>query len=149
MLRKELVKLSAIGVLVTALIFVLGSVFIKAGSGNLKNTLPKAVSLAADTVTQAKSVGSGNLYNALEEQAKPLELKRDPFMAVPIVSEKTLQSGVDLTGIIWDENKPLAIIDGEIVKKGSNVNGKTIVEIKKDRVILSDGKIFTELRLDQ
>ena len=60
-----------------------------------------------------------------------------------------MQAGVDLTGILWDKDRPLAIIDGEIVKKGVYVGDKTIVDIKRDRVILSDGKILTELKLKQ
>jgi hypothetical protein len=91
----------------------------------------------------------GNLYNLLEQQSKSIELKRDPFISVPIVSEKSLHPEISLTGILWDKAKPLAIIDGNVVKKGQRVGNKTIVEIKQDRVILSDGQIISEIRLGQ
>jgi len=114
---------------------------------NSKNVLPPAADLTLVLPKETKKTDSGNLYNMLEQEAKSIELKRDPFTAVPIVSEKALQSGVDLTGILWDEAKPLAIIDGHIVKKGSRVGGKTIVDIKKDQVIFSDGEVLSELKL--
>jgi len=59
-----------------------------------------------------------------------------------------MQSGFALTGILWDEVKPLAIIDGEVVKKGDKVGSKVIVDIKEDRVILSDGQEFFEVKLE-
>ena len=44
-----------------------------------------------------------------------------------------------LSGIVWDEAGPIAIINNEIFGVGDVIEGNTIVEIKKDRVILSDG----------
>lgn len=148
MRKKDLMQLGITGVLAVVLIFVLVNASKKSRLRNLKNVSPKVVDLAG-LPNQTKKVENKDLYNLLEQQSKSMELKRDPFTAVPIISEKTLQSGVDLTGILWDKDRPLAIIDGEIVKKGARVANKTIVEIKKDRVILSDGQMLTELRLEQ
>ena len=147
MQKKDLIQLGIIVVLATVLIFALGNASKKARARNLKNVLPKVADLAVVLPKEIKKTDSGNLYNMLEQEAKSIELKRDPFTAVPIVSEKTLQSGVDLTGILWDKDKPLAIIDGHIVKKGSRVGGKTIIDIKKDQVIFSDGEVLSELKL--
>lgn len=149
MRKKDLIQLGATVVLAMVLIFILVNASEKSRRRNLKNVLPKAVDLARVLPDQVKKVESNDLYNLLEQQSRSIELKRDPFTAVAIMSEKTLQSGVDLTGILWDKDRPLAIIDGEIVKKGARVANKTIVEIRKDRVILSDGQILTELRLEQ
>jgi len=49
---------------------------------------------------------------------------------------------------MWDKEKPMAIINGEIVKIGGNVSGNTVVDIKQDRAILNDGAIDFELKLD-
>ena len=152
MRKKDLIQLGVTGVLVIVLISVLGNASKKARLPlrDLKNALPKAIDQAGFLANLAKPKSESlGLYAKLEEQAKLIELKRDPFTAAPIVSEKTLQSGVDLTGILWDRDKPLAIIDGEIVKKGGRVGGKTIIEIKRDRVILSDGVVLSELKLEQ
>jgi hypothetical protein len=150
MSKKDLIQLGITGVLVVVLILAMSNASKKAQLRKSKNALTKPVSLSAVAVNQVKSQpDSGNLYNSLEQQAKSIELKRDPFTAAPIVSEKILQAGVDLTGILWDKDKPLAIIDGNIVKKGANIGSKTVIDIKKDRVILSDGKELTELRLEE
>lgn len=149
MRKKDLIQLGITGALVIVLIFALGNVPKKAGMRNSKNVLPRPIDLATVSSNQTKKPESRGLYEILEQQAKLIELKRDPFTAAPIVSEKTLQSGVDLTGILWDKDKPLAIIDGNIVKKGACVGSKTIVDIKRDRVILSDGAVLSELKLEQ
>jgi hypothetical protein len=149
MRKKDLMQLGVTGILVIVLILVLGNASKKAGKRNLKNVLPMALESAAVSSPEVNKLQNRSLYDTLEQQVKSIELKRDPFTAVPIVSEKVPQSGVDLTGILWDKDKPLAIIDGEVVKKGERVGSKTIIDIKKDRVILSDGAVFSELKLGQ
>jgi len=44
-----------------------------------------------------------------------------------------------LTGIVWDEENPIAIMDGEIVSVGDIVGENVVIQIKKQSVILSDG----------
>jgi hypothetical protein len=149
MRKKDLIQLGVTGILVIILIFALGNASKKSRLRNLKNVSPKATDSAEVLSNQSKNNESRGLYDMLEQQAKSIELKRDLFTAAPIVSEKALQSGIDLTGILWDKDKPLAIINGEIVKKGVRVNGKTIIDIKRDKVILSDGAVLSELKLEQ
>ena len=48
---------------------------------------------------------------------------------------------------MWDKEKPIAIINGEIIKVGDNVGGNIVVDIKQDRVILNDGAKDFELKL--
>lgn len=149
MQKKDSIQLGVTAVLLVVLIFAVSNAAKKASQRKTKQSAPQAVVLTGVSVDQAIKIDSRGLYNALEQQAKLIDLKRDPFTAAPITSEKALQSGVDLTGILWDKDKPLAIIDGEIVKVGSTIAGKTIMEIKKNSVILSDGKVLTELKLQQ
>lgn len=56
-------------------------------------------------------------------------------------------SGMILKGIIWDEKAPVAIINEKIVRKGDEIEGKKVIEIEKDKVILYDGKDNIELKL--
>jgi len=149
MTKKDLTQLGITAILIIVLIVAVGNTSKKVAARNKKSSLPKAVALVGVSVNQTSQGQSDNSYNALEEQANSIELKRDPFTAAPIVSEKALKTGVDLTGILWDKDKPLAIIDGEIVKKGARVGNKTVEDIKKDGVILSDGQILTELKLER
>ncbi len=48
---------------------------------------------------------------------------------------------------MWDKEKPLTIINDEIVKIGGNVSGNIVVDIRQDRVILNAGAANFELRL--
>lgn len=44
-----------------------------------------------------------------------------------------------LNGILWDPKAPSAIINNRVVGVGEHLNGWEVVEIQKDKVILSDG----------
>lgn len=67
---------------------------------------------------------------------------RNPFLPADT------PSAPDLSGILWDAQAPKAIISGNIVAVGDKVGGNTVVEIKQDRVILSDGAAYIELKLE-
>lgn len=58
-------------------------------------------------------------------------------------------SDLTLAGIIWDEKTPMAMINKEIVKTGDKIEGKTVMQIRHDRVILNDGNKDFELRLER
>lgn len=150
--KKDLIQLGITGVLVIVLILALGNVSKKSqpiSTRNSKNAWPKAIDLAEVSVNPRKpQPESRALYDLLEQRSNSIELKRDPFTVSPIISEKSLHSEISLTGILWDKLKPLAIIDGNVVKKGQRVGNKTIMDIKRDRVILSDGQILSEIRLE-
>ncbi|MDD5328014.1 MAG: hypothetical protein PHY02_09430 [Phycisphaerae bacterium] len=58
-------------------------------------------------------------------------------VAVSPPSEAAVSSTeVSLTGILYSEDKPLVVIDGEIVKEGGTINGVKVVKIHKDSVEL-------------
>ena len=62
----------------------------------------------------------------------------NPFML------KRTPKAINLEGILWDANDPKAIINGNIVGVGETVEGKMIVEIKANSVIIKgdDGEEF-------
>lgn len=72
---------------------------------------------------------------------------RNPF-TLQKTSSKAFK-GLILEGIMWDKEKPLAIINGQIVKIGDKVSQNTVVDIKQDKVILDDGTKEFELKLGQ
>jgi hypothetical protein len=89
------------------------------------------------------NVRSDKIISAIERRAKKTHFssyKRNIF------SQKS--GGLTgLTGIIWDEKSPRAIIDDIVVGVGERAGEKTVVEIKKDRVILNDGTVNSEIQL--
>ena len=56
---------------------------------------------------------------------------------------------LDLNGIVYDEQKPYAVINNKILKEGENIAGATVIKISPEEVqlILKDKKI--ELRPKQ
>lgn len=145
---KDLIQLGITGVLTFVLIFALGNASKKSRIRNSKNALPKAVDLSAVSANRVKKTES-SLYDTLEQLSGSIELKRDPFTAALIISEKGLHSEISLTGILWDKLRPLAIVNGNVVKKGEQVGNKTIMDIKQDRVVLTDGQILSEIMLER
>jgi hypothetical protein len=150
MRKKDLIQLGVTGVLLVVLILVWANASVK-----LRRPLRKpgyvlsglGVSVPSP-VSRMNNPAGNNLYDLLEQQAKSIVLKRDPFTASPIISEKSLRSELSLTGILWDKANPLAIINGNVVKKGQRVGNKAVMDIRQDRVILSDGQILSEIRLE-
>lgn len=56
--------------------------------------------------------------------------------------------GLTLTGIIWDKNKPLAVVNDRVVGKGDIVNDSVILEVMKDIVVFEKDSIYHTLWLE-
>ena len=139
MQKKEIIQLQITGILCVVLLF--------AAMNSLKVKKRATLLLTKKKISQANTTKEKNerLFSKLEEEAKNLELKRDPFFAQPVVSAKETSTHLSLNGIVWDEVHPTAIINNTIVRKGSVIEGNTVVDIQKDKVILSDGHRNFEL----
>ena len=74
---------------------------------------------------------------------------RDPFSSGPSTAAPSTLSDMVLTGILWDDSAPLAMINDNLVGAGDKIGGYTAVEIKKDRVVLTDGEQNYTLTLPQ
>lgn len=136
--KKDKIQLGITGVLVIILLFFLMRAFEKG-----KRSAPvKAKEFATD-----QNVKEPGLYARLEQEIKRMDFKRDPFSRQSFSDLKESQ-GLYLSGILWDEVNPTAIINDEIVAVGSEINGKKIVEIKKNKVVLEADGQTTELGLE-
>ncbi len=135
---KEKSQLVITAILGVVLILVSVRTYVQMQSKKIKRSGAGAVTVQAVSMDQAVP-----LYVILAEEAGQISIERDPFSPVP----KAPASGIVLNGILWDENKPTAIINNEIVQAGQSVNGKVIVEIQKDKVILKDGSRNIELKM--
>ncbi len=81
--------------------------------------------------------------------------KRDPFW--PLVSPTgeliNYEKGFQLTDLkmegimVVDNGKNLAIINGKVIKENDHLGPLTVIEIKKDMVIFSNGQEKFELRM--
>lgn len=54
----------------------------------------------------------------------------------------------ELNGILWDPQRPSAIINNQVVSVGDRLRGWQVMEIRKDRVVLSDGATTRELTVE-
>lgn len=136
--KKDKIQLGITGVLVVILLFFLMRAFEKG-----KRSPPvKAKELVTDQ--NAKQPG---LYRRLEQEVKKMDFTRDPFSRQSLADLEESQS-LHLSGIFWDEANPTAIINDQIITVGGEINGKKIVEIRKDKVILEADGQTTELGLE-
>ncbi|MFA5090843.1 MAG: hypothetical protein WC510_07485 [Candidatus Omnitrophota bacterium] len=90
----------------------------------------------------------GGTFSLLTEETKGLYPVRDPFAQGKKGQEGASSYSLALTGIIWDEENPLAIINDRIVKTGDKVSLNNVVAIKQESVVLNDGTKDFELKLN-
>ena len=76
------------------------------------------------------------------QQALQLAWGRDPFTH-GFLNEGA--SELNLSGILWDAAEPMAIINGETLHVGDELEGYRITAIGHDRVSVSDGSQTFEL----
>ncbi len=75
---------------------------------------------------------------------------RDPFLAKLEEPEAagSRVGDLELTGIVWDEKMPYAMVSGKVMKVGDSLEGHMVVEIRQSSIVLySDDGQFVELHL--
>ena len=72
---------------------------------------------------------------------------RDPFSG-KVYLTKEGAAGYALTGIIWDNKNPQALINDEVYGKGAKIDKYTVEDIQSNKVILDDGVREIELTLE-
>ena len=72
---------------------------------------------------------------AQRARASELSWNRDPFTR----GRSVAVGGFTLSGILWDAQQPIAIINGQMLQVGEELDGYRVAEIAQDRVSLTDG----------
>lgn len=105
----------------------------------------------SDLVKKIKvSFGKGKpVYSLWEESTRDMKLEKDPFSQMPTDGgeEKKEQGNFKLEGILWDDVRPTAIINGDVVAVGDSILGTKVIRIEKDSVILNNGVSDIKLSL--
>jgi len=110
-------------------------------------TAPQAISVKSDAAKQEsvpdfdwQSVVDG--FNRKIEEAD-IPLSRDPFDKLDyrsVFTSTALEfSELSLSGIIWEESAPLALINNQILAPGEMISGFKVQEIRQNEVILIKG----------
>lgn len=102
--------------------------------GKIRNPAVPRGSLLQEEVIVPKT----DTQQIAEAKKRDLVWGRDPFA---LKAEEAIAGATELilNGIIWDDKRPYAIINGEIVGKGDKMGEITIMEIRKDSVIIDTG----------
>ena len=98
----------------------------------------------AGTIPAGEGVSRAAERATQREAAQALAWSRDPFLpggAAADLGELTC------SGILWDPQRPLALINGLTVGVGEEVAGYRVLEITRDAVTVSDGSQTVTLRI--
>ncbi|MFC1699281.1 hypothetical protein ACFL1I_04900 [Candidatus Omnitrophota bacterium] len=91
------------------------------------------------TADRQVSLTSENIQPGLKPSARKrsefVDWGRNPFAW----SRDYGAAELKLSGIIWDQQAPYAIISGVVVHIGEQIGGKTVKDIKPSQVILIEG----------
>jgi len=108
----------------------------------------KSLSAPAVSRTQPAGAERAAAHLSMERRAKRTRFKswkRSPFVS----GEKPASATLVLSGIIWTNENPKAMIGDMIVRKGDRVNNSTVIDIRPDKVIMNDGTKNFELKLEK
>jgi len=145
MRKKDIIELIITGVLIVVL-GLLVSRELKGGKQMVSFLRTQKLKEASPLIREKGE--EKRLYLALEEEAGKLKLERDPFFKQPIVLAGDSSHGLRLSGIVWDETRPTAIINDEILAVGDQIAGYKVVIINKNKVIVSNGQQNVELNIN-
>ncbi|MEK6732801.1 MAG: hypothetical protein AABY55_04165 [Candidatus Omnitrophota bacterium] len=82
--------------------------------------------------------GLVKLMNRLDEALELIEKQKDKISSNIILDHAYVTDNVSISGILWDLNKPLAIINNKVVGLNDEIQGFQVVGINKDNVVLRD-----------
>lgn len=80
--------------------------------------------------------------------------RRDPMRPLVdhegnMLTSMGFQGGLAVQGIIWSDERPLVVVDDELLAEGSLVGPYTIVDIQPDGVTVSQGEAASFIPLDR
>jgi hypothetical protein len=108
----------------------------------------KAAAKAAIAVTEIKEEKFLYASHDMRDPFVPLMDKKGRPVSVVEGGLQFKASDLFLEGIMWDDRKPMAIINDEIVSAGDKIKGMTVIKIEKNKVILSYQNEEFELRIE-
>jgi len=85
-------------------------------------------------VAQAAVIGVMLGYYFWTPEKTPAACKTHPACETPGTCERHPARHGLITGIVWAEEKPSVVIDGEIVYEGDTIHGVKVVKTHRDKV---------------
>lgn len=127
------------------LVFILGIIFLSVITGcNKRETSRVSRPRIPPKPTAEELENKENDYLLQELKQK------NPFRADHAVGNIAVEGGSEniLKGIIWDSQKPYAIIGDSVIMEGDYIDNKKVIKIDKDAVILDNNGKEEILRLE-
>lgn len=152
MKKKTVFELGVIGIASVALLFASMSLvrqapWEKAGKPPMASGVPASVPSEGDAI-KVIPMKDDTFYVRLNKVADALPLQRDPFTFSGIGTSGP-RDGLELTGILWDQGKPVAVIEGQFLSVGDAIDQCKVISISESSVVLQDPRGQFELRLKQ
>lgn len=160
MQKKVAFQLGVIGIAALALVLLSMPLFKGKGAGDAKKPpASQAVPEPSQKARPAKPDSSGptiklrpikddKFYERLSRVAEALPIERDPF-TFSNTGPKSSREGLELDGILWDDQKPTAIINQSFFNAGDTNAQFSVIKVLRDRVVLKDSTGEFELRWKQ
>lgn len=95
-----------------------------------KSQLPVKEEKIEETTATVEDNFEGNDDSKEEEEYFEAEAEAEPLMEIPLMPEQPLPD-IIISGIIWNSDRPQAIINGKIVDIGDTVQEIQIIGIQK------------------
>ena len=100
-------------------------------------TAPEALLSAGEREALPQATPAQSAARTEQRQlARQMAWDRDPFTFAPTAAGL---GGLALSGILWDPQQPMAIINGDLRHVGDALDGYRITAITSDQVSLTDG----------
>jgi hypothetical protein len=136
------------------LLFALAGIGVFVWARAFQNPRPENVQADDEEIQEAVTVEDDELLTialaSSMDRQRPRSVYQDwgknPFfIETPPVKEEPPR--LLLQGISWDENSPIAVLNGQVVGVGDRLGGHTVKDIQRDRILLNDGMKNIELHL--
>jgi len=136
-----------LALIVLAIFAVISLIYGMGGKPGARNGAPRQKAEVAKNATSSVQAPAGIQMKRRVVRTKFTSWKRSPF--VPKPTSDGSYAGTKLSGILTSGKELKAMMGDMVVGKGDKIGGNTVVEVRKDSVVLNDGTKDIEIKLDQ
>ena len=136
-----------LGVLACVMILVYARAFAPHRTTAPPHPAPVTTSASAATPAPGQVAASSGRVSASHRAAQRAASQQVTWGRDPFLRGRTTDTTSDLTlsGILWDASQPMAIINGQTLHVGDQLEGYHVTEITQDHVSVSDGTQILQL----
>lgn len=126
------------------LILILGVLFIFFIAGCKKPEAAKVIRVPHQKKISPEQTDNQTAEFLLKELRQKNPFRKDHTVGITI----EIKGAFGLRGIIWDAQRPFALIGDSVVSQGDDIDNKKVIKINKDSVILDNAGTEEVLRLE-